>query len=86
MRPPHEAGEVFVGFGLINFRDASSMRPPHEAGEVRRAPAIPTRAVAFFNEAPARGGGGPGRSDPSCQCAEVFNEAPARGGGGRGRP
>ena len=36
-----------------------------------------------FNEAPARGGGGPVRLGKHESRVRTFNEAPARGGGGR---
>ena len=35
------------------------MRPPHEAGEVANAIIRTSTSSCTFNEAPARGGGGP---------------------------
>ena len=82
MRPPHEAGEVAVEEHVVEPCSTSSMRPPHEAGEVSRPSGRFSYFFCLFNEAPARGGGGP-YCVPSEECsAKIFNEAPARGGGG----
>ena len=58
MRPPHEAGEVSVRGHGVASAGATSMRPPHEAGEVERSFDFPCPTLRYFNEAPARGGGG----------------------------